>query len=123
MNSIRNFTPEAVRLSAAAILLASAVSALAGTVVTSPVNGATVSSPFTLAMSADTCSSLPVSEVGYSLDNSTQTAAFAGQTMNGPVSAPDGAHVVHVKVWNDKGGICVTDVGITVGAAGGSSAF
>ena len=114
MNLIRKISPAAV------VLFAAAIPALAGTVVTSPVNGATVSSPFTLAMSADTCSSLPVSEVGYSLDNSTSTQAFAGQKMDGPVSAPAGAHILHVKVWNDKGGVCVTDVGFTVG---GGTAF
>lgn len=115
MKLIQKLTPVAVAL------LCAAVPAMAGTVVTSPVNGATVSSPFTLIMSADTCSSIPVSEVGYSLDSSTQTAAFAGQKMDGPVSAPEGQHIVHIKVWNDKGGICVTDVGITVG--GGATAF
>ena len=111
MISIRNLSLTAV------MLLAPGVPALAGTVITAPVNGAQVSSPFTLTMNADTCSSLPVTSVGYSLDNSTLTQAFAGQAMNGPVNAPAGPHTIHVKVWNGKGAICVTDVGINVGAA------
>ena len=104
----------------AAMLTAAAIPALAGTVVISPVNGAQVSSPFNLHMSADLCASLPVTSVGYSLDSSSATQAFAGQAMNGPVNAPVGPHTLHIKVWNGKGAICITDVGITVG---GGTAF
>jgi hypothetical protein len=106
------------RRSALATLMFSAVvvPASAGTTVSSPVNGANVPSPFNLTMSADTCSSRPVTSVGYSLDNSSNTPAFAGQTMDGPVNAPGGWHTVHVKVWNDWGGVCVTDVSVNVGS-------
>src|SRR6266567_492698 len=85
--------------------------------VTAPASGAQVSSPFTLAMSADTCSSRSVVVVGYSLDNSTSTPVFSGQKMDGPVNAPAGPHTLHVKAWNDQGVVCVTDVGFTVGDA------
>lgn len=101
--------------------IASTIPALAGTTVSSPTNGAEVTSPFNLTMSADNCSSIAVSAVGYSLDSSASTSVFSGQTMNGPVSAPQGAHTLHIKVWNNKGGVCVTDVGITVTAGGGTS--
>jgi hypothetical protein len=33
------------------------------------------------------------------------------------VAAPSGWHTLHVKVWNDKGGACVTDVSIDVVAS------
>jgi hypothetical protein len=103
-------------LSLAAVMLSSvAIPAFAGTVITAPANGAQVSSPFTLTMSADTCSSRPVAVVGYSLDGSTATPLFLGQAMNGPVNAPAGPHTVHVKVWNDQGAVCVTDLGVNVG--------
>ncbi len=105
-----------------ALLSCMAIPALAGTIVTSPANGAQVSSPFTLIMSADTCSAQPVTAVGYSLDNSTDTPTFSGQKMDGPVSAPAGAHVLHVKVWGDQGAVCVTDVDFTVGVANQFSA-
>lgn len=91
-----------------------AIPGLSQTVVTSPTNGQQVWSPFNLTMNASTCSSQPVTHVGFSLDNSTYTAVFAGQTMNGPVDAPNGWHTVHVKVWNSAGGICVTDVSLNV---------
>jgi hypothetical protein len=104
------------------IVAASAVSALAGTVVSSPANGAQVSSPFTLSMSADTCSSLAVSSVGYSLDNSAQTSSWSDTKIDGPVAAPEGWHTLHVKVWNYKGGVCVTDVSFNVTAAGNGTA-
>ena len=102
--------------SLAAVLLSSlAIPALAGTVVTAPANGAQVASPFTLTMAADTCGSRPAVVVGYSLDSSTATPLFLGQKMDGPVNAPSGPHTVHVKVWNDQGAVCVTDVAVSVG--------
>jgi hypothetical protein len=92
---------------------------LAQTVVTSPTNGEQVSSPFNLTMNATTCSSSPVSAVGYSLDSSSSTSSFRTQSMNGPVAAPNGWHTLHVKAWSDAGNVCVTDVSIDV--TGGSA--
>lgn len=102
--------------------------ALAQTTVYSPTSGEQVGSPFTLHMTASTCSGAPVTAVGYSLDNSTSTATFPVQSMNGPVSAPAGWHVVHIKVWSEYGAVCVTDVsfdvvtGASASPSGGSSA-
>ena len=103
-----------------ALLLPSALPALAGTIVVSPTNGAQVGSPFNLSMSADTCSARTVIAVGYSLDNSTSTPIFGGQKINSSVSAPNGSHTLHIKVWNDQGGVCVTDLSINV-ASGATS--
>ncbi len=105
------------------MLLTMTIPALAGTTISSPANGTNVSSPFTLTMSADTCSSRPVIVVGYSLDNHPNTSAWADTAINGPVSASDGGHTLHVKVWNDWGQVCVTDVSFNVGngGSGGSS--
>lgn len=88
--------------------------AFAQTIVISPVNGTQVSSPFNLNMSASACSSQAVTSVGYSLDNSTSTTTFDAQSINGPVSSPNGWHTLHVKVWNGSGGVCVTDLSIDV---------
>ena len=107
-----------IRFYSACLALAAAASpALAQTVILSPTNGEQVSSPFTLHMSASTCSSLPVTAVGYSLDNSSSTSSWPAQYIDGPVGAPGGWHTLHVKVWNDKGGVCVTDVSIDVTSA------
>ncbi len=103
------------------MLLTAIVPALASTIIVSPVNGSQVPNPFNLTMSADTCSSRPVTYVGYSLDSSTSTPVFAGQRMNGPVNSPIGWHTLHVKVWNDWGAICVTDVSFDV--AGGATSI
>src|ERR1700751_1201768 len=100
MNTLRHIFVASLMLATAAI------HAQAGTVITSPANGAQVSSPFRLTMSADTCSSLPVSVVGYSLDNSAQTSSWSDQKIDGPVAAPQGWHTLHVKVWNYRGGVC-----------------
>ena len=98
------------------VLAAAMLPVLAQTVINSPTNGEQVSSPFTLNMSATTCSSLPVSAVGYSLDSSSSTSSWPAQYIDGPVAAPSGWHTLHVKVWNDKGAPCVTDVSIDVDA-------
>jgi hypothetical protein len=103
------------------ILTTGAVPALAQTTVTSPTNGEQVSSPFTLTMDASTCSSQPVSAVGYSLDSSSSTSSWSAQSINGPVTAPNGSHTLHVKAWGDKGGVCVTDVSINVGGTSGAT--
>lgn len=110
-------------LSCVCLVLATAVApALAQTVITSPTNGAQVSSPFTLNMTASTCSSQPVSAVGYSLDSSSNTSSWPAQYINGPVGAPSGWHTLHVKVWGGSGAVCVTDVSIDVtGPASASS--
>ena len=96
------------------------IPALAQTIVSSPSNGAQVSSPFSLNVTASTCSSQEVTAIGYSLDNSTYTATFNGQQIDASVNAPNGSHTLHVKAWNGGGGVCVTDVSITVegGATG-----
>ncbi len=102
-------------LSCACLALATAsIPALAQTTISSPYNGEQVSSPFTLNMSASSCSSRPVTGVGYSLDNSPSTSSWAATYIDGPVAAPNGWHTLHVKVWNNGGGVCVTDISIDV---------
>lgn len=91
------------------------------TTIVSPTNGESVSSPFTLNMRADSCSSKPVAKVGYSLDNSTDTPVFNDSYMDGPVNAPSGWHTLHVKVWDVYGDICVTDVSIHVSGGDATS--
>ena len=98
------------------LLVALSAPAFAGVVVNNPANGADVSSPFTLAATASTCSSQPVSAMGYSLDNSSDTSTVNSQSLDANVSTGAGAHTVHVKAWGDKGAVCVADVGITVTA-------
>jgi hypothetical protein len=90
-----------------------------GITVSSPANGADVSSGFTLEASAPTCSSQAVSTMGYSLDSSADTVTFNGTSVSANVSASAGAHTVHVKSWGDKGSACSAEVAVTV--SGGSS--
>ncbi len=85
--------------------------------ISSPYSGEYVSSPFTLSASAATCSSVPVSSMGYSLDSG-DTDMFSGKTsIDASVSASVGSHTVHVKAWNEKGAVCVADVSIDVSSA------
>jgi hypothetical protein len=103
-------------------LAAAAIPALAQTDVISPTNNEQVSSPFTLDMTASSCSSKPVTAVGYSLDNSSNTSSWPVNYIDGPVAAPSGSHVLHVKVWNSSGAVCVTDISINVTATATTSA-
>jgi hypothetical protein len=100
------------------MLTLATLSVRAQTTIISPTNNQQVDSPFTLNMSASTCSSKPVTAVGYSLDNSSSTSAWNAQSIDGPVTAPTGSHTLHVKTWNGSGGVCVTDVAIDVAGAG-----
>jgi hypothetical protein len=65
--------------------------------VTTPSNGATVSSPFTLTASTKTCASKPAVSMGYSIDSG--TAVIEPTSFTASVSATAGAHVLHVKCW------------------------
>ncbi len=106
---------------ASSLLLASALPAQAAVSVTSPYNGSTVSSPFTLTASASDCSSQAISSIGYSMDSSTYTAVVSGSYLQKSVTAAVGGHTVHVKSWGDQGAVCVADVAITVSTGTSSS--
>lgn len=80
-------------------LTASVVSASAMTVAT-PSNGATVSSPFNVVASTDTCAGVPATAMGYSLDSG--SAVIQPTSFSAMVSASAGAHVLHVKCWGKK---------------------
>jgi hypothetical protein len=98
-----------------------AVPALAQVSVNNPTNDERVSSPFTLDVTASDCSSLSVTAIGYSLDNSTQTTHWNSQSINTAVSVSGGWHTVHVKAWNGKGEVCVVDVSVDVVTGSSSS--
>jgi hypothetical protein len=101
----------------ASLMMTLTLPALASVTVSSPSNGEQVSSPFKLSADASTCSSQPVSAMGYSLDNSSQTAIVNATTIDATVSSGTGSHTLHVKAWGDKGASCVTDVAVSVGGS------
>jgi hypothetical protein len=89
--------------------------ALAGVSISSPAAGDQVSSPFYLSAHATSCSSQPISSIGYSLDNSYYTKILHGSSsIDTNVTSSTGTHTVHVKAWNIKGAVCVADVAVTV---------
>ena len=104
-----------------ALITFSAVPAMADPTVTSPYNGSTVSSPFTLTATASSCSSQTVTAMGFSLDTSAANTIVNGGYVQQSVSASTGGHTLHVKAWGNKGAVCVTDVSITVNPASASS--
>src|SRR5579875_2101435 len=94
-------------------LLASAAPAFAITV-SSPSNGAEVTSPFSLSAVATTCSNQTVGAMGYSFDNSPDTTIVSGTKVAANVAAASGAHVLHVKAWGTKGSSCVSDIDLNI---------
>lgn len=106
---------------ASALILSSALPALASITVSSPYNGSTVGSTFTLSANANNCSNQAISSMGYSLDGSTQTTIVGGSAINQSVSAAAGGHTLHVKAWGNHGASCVSDVAVTVSTSGSSS--
>lgn len=107
---------------ACSLLCVSAIPVMASTIsVSSPENGSTVGTTFTVSASASTCSNQPVSAIGYSLDASTSTTTVSGTAVNRSASAGVGGHTVHVKAWGNQGATCVSDVPVTVSASASSS--
>jgi len=93
-------------------ILCSTLSALAITVST-PTNGTTVTSPFSLVAETSTCGSVPATAMGYSLDTSSNTTVEP-LSFKASVLAGDGAHTLHVKCWGKNGAWGVTDIAIIV---------
>ena len=109
------FMNSLLKLSFGSLMLALVASpAFAGVTVSSPGNGAQISSPFTLSAYASSCSSQPLTAMGYSVDNSTSTTIVYALAIDSSVTLPTGAHVMHVKAWGNQGAVCVTDVAVTV---------
>lgn len=103
------------------VVQTSSSSTTSNVVVSNPVSGASVTSPFSLAASGTLCLGQSITAMGYSLDNSTSTTTLNGTTLNASVSAAAGSHTVHVKSWGANGSGCVTDVPVTVKSASTSS--
>ncbi|HEX3662716.1 MAG TPA: hypothetical protein VHU89_14870, partial [Acidobacteriaceae bacterium] len=85
-----------------------------GITVSSPENGSSVSSPFSLVAKASTCSGQAVSSLGYSLDNSSSTTIANGTSLSTQVTAAAGAHTLHVKSWGKSGASCSDSLSLTV---------
>ena len=68
--------------------------------VSSPSNGATVTSPFTLVANVKTCGSVPAVSMGYSIDSGPST--IEPTSFSASVSASAGAHTLYVKCWGQK---------------------
>lgn len=98
------------------LLLSGAMPSSAAVIVNSPSNNGVVNSPFALSAFTSLCSGQQVSAIGYSLDNSPDTAIVKAPAITTSVSASPGGHTLHVKAWGQSGAACVTDVAITVNA-------
>jgi hypothetical protein len=86
-----------------------------------PANGAVVASQFSLSATAGTCSGQPVSAMGFSLDSSSTNTFVYSTSLYSAVTAPAGAHTLHVKAWGSGGAGCDTDVTVNVDSVSVSS--
>ena len=94
----------------AAIIPASAIT------VSTPSNGAQLTSPFKLIATASSCDSAPVVSMGYSLDNGATT--FEPASFSAAVAASEGQHTLHIKCWGPHGKHDDQSMDITVVAGG-----
>jgi hypothetical protein len=83
-------------------------------VVSSPVSGALVTSPFPVTASGTLCLGQTIAAIGYSLDNSTSTTVLNGTALNATVTAAGGSHTLHIKSWGTNGAYCGNDLPLTV---------
>lgn len=86
-----------------------------------PANGAVVAPQFSLSANDSTCSGQPVSAMGFSLDSSSNNTFVYSTSIYSSVTAPAGAHTLHVKSWGNAGSGCDTDVAINVDGVAVSS--
>lgn len=96
----------------ATLMLATGFSTASAITVTTPLNNATVTSPFTLVANTTSCGSQTAASMGYSLDYGQTTivpVSFSALVLSG-----EGQHTLHVKCWGTSGAAGVTDVDITV---------
>jgi hypothetical protein len=90
-----------------------------GVVVSTPSNGATVSSPFNLQAQATTCGGQSTASMAYSLDSNPDNLFQGATSIDTSVTASSGAHILRVKAWGNSGAFCETDLDITVSGGGG----
>lgn len=98
-----------------AFALLFAAPAFASVTVSSPENGSTVTSPFTLTATASPCSSQPIVSMAYSLDDVGATTAD-GASIHASVNAAPGIHLVRAKSYGADGAVCVSTVYLKVSA-------
>jgi hypothetical protein len=84
--------------------------------VTSPANGAQVTSPFTVTARTTSCDGERAVAMGYSLDYGATTIVHT--SFSAAVVAGDGQHILHVKCWGPHGAHADTSLNITVGSSG-----
>ncbi len=89
-------------------------------IVSAPLNGASITSPFPVAASGTYCQGQQISAMGYSIDSSTSTIIQYGSVLSSSVTSATGTHILHIKSWGNRGASCVTS--LTIGVVGPGTA-
>lgn len=90
--------------------------------VTSPADGNTLYSPFTLTAAASKCNGQTTSAMKYSTDSNADSGTFNGGSINTSVSTSGlatGWHILRVKAWGSSGSYCETDLQFNVPPSSG----
>ena len=83
--------------------------------VTTPVNDASVTTPFQLTASATECQSKAVTSMGYSIDTKSNQTVVNGTSINASVASATGTHTLYVTA-SGKGVSCVNSLTLYVSA-------
>ncbi len=83
--------------------------------VTTPVNHASVTTPFQLTASATECQSKAVTSMGYSIDTKSNQTVVNGTSINASVASATGTHTLYVTA-SGKGVSCVDSLTLYVSA-------
>lgn len=95
-----------------ALALVAGIAPASAITVTTPVNGAQLTSPFALTARTTSCDTESTAAMGYSLDYGTTT--IVPPSFSAMVVAGDGQHILHVKCWGTRGAHADTSLNITV---------
>jgi hypothetical protein len=97
------------------IALAAGIVPASAITVTTPENGAQLTSPFSLTAASATCGTEPTVSMGYSLDYGPSTIVKTNSSISAMVIAGDGPHILHVKCWGSHSAHDHEALNITVG--------
>jgi hypothetical protein len=90
------------------------INVVAPAITISSPTGTNVTSPFSLQAQSTNCNSQSTVSMADSIDSGTDTVFRPATSINTPVSAATGAHVLHVKAWDGSGDLCEQDMDINV---------
>lgn len=97
-----------------AVTVPSTATASGGITISSPKNGASVTSPFQLTATATTCDSQTVTSIGYAVGSASSPTLASGTSLSTQVSASAGTQTVYLTAYGNGGATCTANVAVDV---------